>query len=153
MNEKKYILAYGVLREGGWLYDFYHDVGEFNYIETTEQYGFNMFDLGNFPVVRATSSLNSDEITCDIIECSQETFEDIYEQQMRNGFYLLKIIRVIKKLQKSVPCYIFLWKNPVSDQYIVKGGDWYKHILKNKLKNEQNIKQEELELSFSRSNN
>ena len=141
-DDKRYILAYGGLRDGMSLSDFYKDVGYMKYIKTVEQTGYNLYALGNLPAIRPARIIDgTDRVMCDIMECDESTFDEIYKEATSNNFFMMKIMHVVNEMNKMLPCYLFVWKDGIPDRYRVMSGDWWRFILKDK-NNDSEKKQE-----------
>jgi len=154
-SEKKYILAYGGLRDGLGAAEFYKDVGYFNFIEKVRIEDYSLYCINNkIPVIRPTINFEEDNgVTCDLMECDDETWADIYTEALRNDCMMVRLLQKSNWLQKTVPAFLFVYKNGVADSLKVKGGDWIRYILNRKPINNVNKEINKEEDCFIRSSN
>jgi len=148
MKERKYILAYGDLRDGMPSAQFYKDVTDMQYVQTVDQIGYNMYTWNNKCVIRP----GEDKIVCDIMECDQSTFEEIYKDAIKADFFVKQFMQLSTVKQGLLPCYLFVYKNHMPENLRVKEGDWIKYCLSKKI-NKDVIKKKESFEQFIKSCN
>lgn len=156
MSEKKYILAYGGLRDGLGAAEFYKDVGYFNFIERVRVEDYSLYCINSkTPVVRPTINFEEDNgVTCDLMQCDEETWQDIYTEALKNDFMMVRLLQKSNWLQKTVPAFLFVYKDGVADNLKIKGGDWIRYILNRKtIKNVNTEISKEEKDCFIRSSN
>ncbi len=111
----KQIVAYGTLRVGEYNYERF-SAGITKIVETDKTIkGFIMYDFGSYPVVRRSFSTgNPGFITVDILEVTDETFEDINAMETGAG-YVLDVYK---------GCYIWIYPSSVTGLPFIPSGDW-----------------------------
>lgn len=130
-----YLLAYGVLRKGQHLYEFYKDIGSIEHIETTKIYGYNLYSLGPYPAVTRDLKLSTGlQVICDLIKCDSETFNIITKLHKDYGFEEQMVIMGDLFTRLEVSPSLFVFRAKISDTKRISSGDWVKY--KQDLKNE-----------------
>ena len=123
MKNNKKVAFYGSLRKGHYNYDrFKQQYGnEFNYIKTTNISGFNLFDLGSYPGLKAARN-NENKVIVDIFELSEKAFDSVERMEHGAGYSTIKVVD--DETGEKVYCY--LYEYPCNN--LVESGDWSKYL-------------------------
>ena len=125
MIEKKpvQIAVYGSLRLNEYNYEAFKRIfgKDFNYIRTTSILGYNLYDLGSYPGLKPAAN-DTDRVIVDIMECSEECFNNIQRMEHGAGYITVKVTE--EGTDNKFPAYVYEY--PCDN--LVVSGDWSKYL-------------------------